>query len=131
MVSQGLDEADEGNSVGSQAFQLHKSRFENSENARVCAKDGFDTMMMDENATYFSQSSSNHRKRSETVDHNLHSRRKWGQPKRGAANSHFCANFELEEGVYCVQLPGAECSPDRPMFQNSKIRPRIATCKGV
>ena len=130
-MSQGLDEVDDGNSIGSNAFQPHKPRFENSENARLSTKDGFDKMMQDENSNNFTQMSSNNRKRSETVDHNLQSRKKWGLSKRGAGNSHFSTNFELEEGVYCVQLPGADYSPDRPMFQNSKIRPRFATCKGV
>ena len=129
MASQGLDEPDDGNSIGSHAFQQQKCRFENSENARLCSKEDFD--VKDEDLTNLTQVSSNNRKRSETVDHNLHSRRKLAQSKRGAGNGLFCTNFELEEGVYCVQLPGADWSPDRLIFHNSKIRPRVATSKAV
>lgn len=128
MVSHDPDEADEGNSIGSHAFQLHKCRFDNSENARLGVNDGFD--IMDEDTANFTQTSSNNRKRSETVDHNLHARRKW-QPKRATANGLFSTNIELEEGVYCVQMPGADGSPDRSLFQNSKIRPRVATSKAL
>ena len=116
----------EGVSVGSFVGESRRNRLIDTE---VTVDENENIDLLDENGEIFVKMNSNSRKRSETVDHLIQKTRRASHFKRGFPLCLFTHNYQLEEGVYCVQVKNSTNGLDKSLEDHPKIRPRYGTCQ--